>query len=301
MHNDGVSNSASTTISSQKSRSIFSIPEPVKNLFDKFPLIVYPPNELPARAPSSRDENTLYVFAVEGSVNAKKSSFNPSCLKWQTFLLFTDIKFRIRPSNNHASPTGSLPFLIPAQTVAQTAISELAHPIPANKLPDWAYEQGKNIREPTTSKFEVYSTLISNQIRSAWLYFLYLEPANFVTVAQRLYVEPISSSGFVRATTAFQLRRAAENELRKSMPVINVSGLYEQADIAFQALSVLLGSNTFFFGEKQPTMFDANIFAYTHLLLDKEMQWQEERLVIILKKYTSLVDHRDRIYKSYFL
>jgi metaxin len=59
------------------------VPAPIKQLFDRFPLLSYPANELPLRAPRHRSEHVLYVFATEGGARRGEPSFNPSCLKWQ--------------------------------------------------------------------------------------------------------------------------------------------------------------------------------------------------------------------------
>lgn len=65
----------------------FSIPTPVKKLFDQVPVVVYPPNPLPRRAPKPARLPSLYVFSKEGDAAAGRPSFNPSCLKWQVSLL----------------------------------------------------------------------------------------------------------------------------------------------------------------------------------------------------------------------
>jgi len=62
---------------------LFSIPTPIKKLFEKVPVLLYPPNELPQRAPKPARLPSLYVFIKEKDAAAGKPSFNPSCLKWQ--------------------------------------------------------------------------------------------------------------------------------------------------------------------------------------------------------------------------
>lgn len=63
--------------------SIFSIPPPVKRVFDEFPLVTYKENELPLRAPRSRGVHVLHVFTTKKEAESGKPSFNPACLKWQ--------------------------------------------------------------------------------------------------------------------------------------------------------------------------------------------------------------------------
>jgi len=67
-------------------RKIFKVPGPVRQLFDKFPLITYPANELPQRLPQNREKHTLYIFTTQNGAKNGVPSFNPSCLKWQVCL-----------------------------------------------------------------------------------------------------------------------------------------------------------------------------------------------------------------------
>lgn len=67
----------------QETQGWFAIPAPLARLFKKFPLLTYPPNELPARSPAARDVSTLYVFISDEDALRGLPSFNPSCLKWQ--------------------------------------------------------------------------------------------------------------------------------------------------------------------------------------------------------------------------
>jgi len=68
-------------------RDFFSIPTPLKKLFDLVPVVVYPPNQLPHRAPKSARVATLYVFSTAQDAAAGRPSFNPGCLKWQVSAL----------------------------------------------------------------------------------------------------------------------------------------------------------------------------------------------------------------------
>ena len=67
-------------------RSIFSIPAPLKQLFDKFPLRPYPENGIPLRTQTIRGENVLYVFTDQDGAKRGRPSWNPACLKWQVRL-----------------------------------------------------------------------------------------------------------------------------------------------------------------------------------------------------------------------
>jgi metaxin len=94
----------------------------------------------------------------------------------------------------------------------------------------------------------------------------------------------------VRLTIARELRLAAEQELLKFSTVINAETLYNQAEEAFAALD-------WFFGASGPSLFDASVFAYTHLLLDDALGkgWLDTRLRDALMTRKRLIAHRDRI------
>ncbi|KAH0537312.1 hypothetical protein FGG08_005866 [Glutinoglossum americanum] len=151
----------------------------------------------------------------------------------------------------------------------------------------------------TDMRYDAYLSLIENQIRCAWLYALYLEPYNSVYVARRLYVESSSSNTLVLKLLSYQLHNAAESELVKNSSSIDVESLYAEAEWAMEALSTVLASNKWFFGKPTPGFLDASVFAYTHLLLDSNMGWREDRLVKSVQKWENLVQHRERILEKY--
>ena len=64
-------------------RRWFSTPQPIKRLFDTFPLVTYASNELPQRTAKNRGQHTLYIFTSEDGAKKGVPSFNPGCLKWQ--------------------------------------------------------------------------------------------------------------------------------------------------------------------------------------------------------------------------
>ncbi|RMZ77910.1 hypothetical protein DV738_g4128, partial [Chaetothyriales sp. CBS 135597] len=282
--------------------SWLSLPAPVRQLFDRFPLTTPAPNRLPQRSPRDRSKHVLYIFPDPWNNSAEAPSCNPSCLKWQAFLQFRGIRPLLRPSNNHASPSGALPFLVPASS----GDGELPKaPVTASKLPAWIISQGGPEEEEKgrgDTREDVYTALIDSDVRSAWLYNLYIDSDNFRAVSWPLYVATVSRSRAVQHATANQLRNAAFDELAKTSPIVDGTALYEAADEAFKALSTLLGTSDsfFFFNAAEPGLFDASLFAYTHLLLEFEPRWASLQLVNILKKYDNLVAHRDRLLRQYF-
>ena len=199
------------------------------------------------------------------------------------------------PSNNHASPTGALPFIL------RTSPSDARQPpVPSNKIYKWVNSQTGREEEPLGMRFDAYSSLLDHRIRAAWLHALYLDEMNFHAVARRLYIENASSHAIVQATMSYQLKQAAKEELLKFSTYIDEADLYVEAGNAFAALSTILGDQEFFFGQQQPGLFDASVFAYTYLLLDETLRWQNKRLANSLRKRKNLVAHRDRLFEKYF-
>ncbi|KAI8175559.1 Metaxin-1 [Colletotrichum sp. SAR 10_75] len=282
-------------------RSLFDVPAPIAALFRRFPLVTLPPNDLPIRSPPRGDIPILYVFTTDDDAPRGRPSFNPSCLKWQTFLKIAGVHFRTCPSTNHASPSGALPYLQP---------SIPSRPISAgSRLETWALSQNPSSKQPpppTASRLQAYEALLDTRIRTAWLHALYLSPAN-APLLSRLYIDPASTNSIVRLTLRHQTTSAAEALVLRTTrtAVVDPSRIYADARDAFEALATLLdesgsGGTGWFVGAEEPTLFDASVFAYTNLLLDEQFGWVDCRLVELVKEFPALVKHRKRLLKMCF-
>ncbi|KAG8526720.1 uncharacterized protein KY384_008149 [Bacidia gigantensis] len=275
------------------------IPQPIKRVFDRFPLVEYESNPLPGSYTASREKNVLYIFISKLDAGKGRPSYNPGCLKWQAYLRFRGVDFVTEPSNNHASPSGALPFLLPSRSISGT-------PIPSNRLQRWCNENaptndGHGNADHMSLRYEAYMSLLDYRIRNAYLHSLYLCPENFASIAQPLYVDGSTSNMLLRLGLSQRLRQTARSELLKQSSVIDVEALYREAQSAFSAISELLGNDQYFFNEERAGLFDAAVFAYSNILLDEKMQWAERRLVEALAKWPNLVRHRDRILRTYFI
>lgn len=161
-------------------RGWFAVPAPVRSLFNHFPLRVYDSDTLPYRSPdTARTRPSLYIFAEEPSSSSRshsatdhdRPSYNPSCLKWQTILRIAGVSVDIVPSNNHASPSGALPFLLPPATAAAAAAHN-ARPLTGDKILKYAQDHAAadvEISGAPHNRLEVYQSLISQSIRPAWV------------------------------------------------------------------------------------------------------------------------------------
>lgn len=144
------------------------------------------------------------------------------------------------PSTNHASPTGSLPFLLPAlpSIPDQRLDTRPLLPIPSSRLETYAARHTQNRpreQRPTDNtaqqednnttttvnttsphrREQAYQALLDTPIRNAWLYTLYLSPAN-EALLRKLYLRPVSRASLIQRTILSQLRRAARAEIAKT-------------------------------------------------------------------------------------
>ena len=83
-------------------RQWFVTPPLIKRLFDTFPLVTYPSNELPQRTAKNRDKHALHVFATEDTAHRGAPSFNPGCLKWQVWFVTSNILIKGRVLNSQS-------------------------------------------------------------------------------------------------------------------------------------------------------------------------------------------------------
>ncbi|KAK6329699.1 hypothetical protein TWF696_003569 [Orbilia brochopaga] len=286
--------------------SFFRAPRFIRVLFGAFPLVTHPVDPLPERDRAPADENsapttTLFVFGAEDG----QPSFNPACLKWQTYMRIRGVDFRTEPSSNHASPSGALPFLV----VEHPVRSQPPQTVPASKLARWIEDNAAssvNTVDVDAPDYRAFSTLLDTSIRDAWLYAMYVDNTTLHTVTAPKYTAatPIWP---VTALLAGQMRHAALASIRNSTSsssAVTTTGrtLYAQAEDAWAALSTLLGQDQWFFGARDAGLFDASVFAYVHLILAAESTGSSSgaELAAGLRRHANLLEHEARIRRTWF-
>ena len=98
------------------------------------------------------------------------------------------------------------------------------------------------------------------------------------------------------------MQDAAHQQILKSFKggIVDVEQIYRDADAAFEALSTTLDHDVWFFRGNQPSFFDAAVFAYTHLLLSLPVDPSEAHLTASVRRHQNLVDHQDRIARTWY-
>lgn len=209
------------------------------------------------------------------------------------------------PSTNHASPSGSLPYLLPSSSDSRPDI-----PLTGAKISQYA-QKHSSARDSFSPRTEAYQAVISQAIRPAWvriastprhvpatnkrqLHALYLSTPH-TRLLGRLY---LPSSPLLSAPLLQTLRAAATAEILKTTrrPLLLPAQLYGDAGTAFEALDTLLGADEWFFGASEPGLFDADVFAYTYLILDPAFGWEDDSLRECLASCERLISHRERLY-----
>jgi metaxin len=130
---------------------------------------------------------------------------------------------------------------------------------------------------------------------STQLHALYLNRTNS-TLLHALYLPP---SILLSSPISRTVRAAATAEILSTTRRATISPAQLRADLAAAlcALSALLGAdnNGWFFGLPAPGMFDAQVFAYTHLILDEGLGWRDGWLAECVGGFENLVRHRARL------
>ncbi len=132
--------------------------------------------------------------------------------------------------------------------------------------------------------------------KSHQLQTLYLNPTNDPLLAT-LY---LPASPLLRPAARHALHAAATSEIlkttRRTNSGIDAEQILEDARAGFAALSALLGDDEWFFGAEGPGLLDADVFAYTHLLLGGGVKWRDAVLGECLAEFANLVAHERRLY-----
>ncbi|GAB0137931.1 hypothetical protein EsDP_00006182 [Epichloe bromicola] len=282
--------------------SLFAAPRPIRQLFKLFPLQVREAEPLPARSPDRpRARAELHVFSTDDDAARGLPSYNPACLKWQTLLRIAGLQTDLVPSNNHASPSGALPFLLLPSSSSDSRPDDI--PLAGDRIAQYAREQHPSLAWPderplAVARQQAYASLLAQNIRPAWLYTLYLDPVHTALLSRLYLPRPPLRDPLLRSLRAAATREILQTTRRR---VVRPSQVYRDAEAALAALSALLGDQEWFSGEPSPGLFDADVFAYTYLIGDDRMGWQDGRLAECLAGCGNLVAHATRLYERYWL
>jgi metaxin len=164
--------------------SLFKIPQPIKQLFETFPLQVFPPNTYPLRShliQKQTPHSGHLLFSWTTSSDPRIASFNPSCLAWQIYLRTRDLPFQTVASSNHAAAGARLPLLVVNELETEElrnpwresekkyGDAEISKEVGPTGLATWAAEAEDDWPSQLEAVYPAYMSLVENEIRRAWV------------------------------------------------------------------------------------------------------------------------------------
>ncbi|KAF3931959.1 Metaxin-3 [Dactylellina cionopaga] len=149
---------------------------------------------------------------------------------------------------------------------------QLPQTVPAPKLGQWIEDIAAgsvNQINTDSADYRAFTSLIDTSIRDAWLYALYVDPINLKNITIPSYTDstPVWPINYL---LGLQMRQAAIDSIQGNAGTSKITGrdIYSKAEEAWTALGALLGNDKWFFGAQDAGLFDASIFAYTHLIVN---------------------------------
>ncbi|ANB15482.1 hypothetical protein AWJ20_3110 [Sugiyamaella lignohabitans] len=168
--------------------SIWTIPEPVRKVFDSFPLKVNEPTKLPLNgndAGMAVSKGLTHVYVYNIAENGLCT--DPHCLEVQSWIQLRNKqnktesdKITISASSVHVSPTDSLPFIVENSHKINNIKPQSTKSEPVGRV---KYLQDKG---NSSSNEEVYCSLIDTWLRSCWIVSM-LDPRH-LAIKESIYI-----------------------------------------------------------------------------------------------------------------
>ncbi|KAJ1959561.1 Metaxin-2 [Dispira parvispora] len=229
--------------------------------FTNLPLKVYPVTS--AKTPS----NSLRLYCYGPGFNDNVTSFDPTSLRWLSFLTFAGIDFQVEYCNEPLmAPNNRLPFLMTPtnECIADDAIYDYLVRTYGDQLPTVPTDTRP------ASAFALL-TLIDTHVKPAVQHYFWYDEANYREQISVAYTG--QHQWPIRWVEATALRKQNQREVALQF-TDTVSGeeIYERALHTLRDLASYLGEqDTYFFGAARPTLVDAALFAYLFPVLTSTM------------------------------
>ncbi|ORX81712.1 hypothetical protein K493DRAFT_320601 [Basidiobolus meristosporus CBS 931.73] len=239
---------------------------------DQFPVYVHPS----VFTPADLSKPSLVIYGP-GWKN-QPTSFDPECLKWQTFLNISAVDYDVVYSNEPSqSPDEQLPYLVTVEKQCLTGEKILK------------YVKGQGLE-----KSEAEGEELTN-IKVATLFYFWCEASNYSEQTADKYTKPYIWP--LDKLIGHQMRSKVIDFLLSKKPVLLKEEIYNEASQALQALSSRLGEAKYFSGESAGYL-DAVVFAYLHTILAAALPNSELRQIV--QQHTNLVQFAKSIWEQYY-
>lgn len=165
------------------------IPEPVRNIFSKFPLHTYPAVALPSSSAVNSTPVTLWITSPPSS--SEVLSGDVECLKWQAYLALRGIPSGVLSIRTDVDPPAALDGRFPNLRVNSKSAQEEGALLPAHFIPGWtdSYLGVNSLEDP----LEGYKDEAARDESRAWVSLL--EGNIHSALVSRLQLTYLSWSG----------------------------------------------------------------------------------------------------------
>ncbi|RPA84610.1 hypothetical protein BJ508DRAFT_359631 [Ascobolus immersus RN42] len=257
--------SSSSSTSGQRRSWWPALPTPIKNFVDKFPLITYAPNTPPLRAFQPRNVPTLFITSDLPLVDG--ISGDPNCAKYQIYFHFLSVPYSTHPATPAASPTLTLPIILPSSTSKTVPISHKHTPKPivptSTRLWTYITSLNRSTRHAVPLKDPQVAALLAlcdTLLYPAWCILTFPDPTPFLPFLQDHL--PLQKSSGAWLGNSQPVREAYSR---------NADEVLAGARGALDALQEFLlnsgGWEGWFFGGQEPGVADAAVWGFVEGLM----------------------------------
>ncbi|KAK9718738.1 Metaxin-2 [Basidiobolus ranarum] len=252
---------------------------------DQFPVYVHPSVFTPAEL----SKPTLVTYGP-GWKN-QPTSFDPECLKWQTYLNILAYDYDIVYSNEPSqSPDEQLPYLVTVEKKCLTGEKILKYA--KGQDPEKYAPEGDEL---ISGDDKAFVSLVETNIKVATLFYFWCEASNYSEQTfekyTKSYIWPLDK------LIGYKMRSTVIDFLLTKKPILLKEEIYNEASQALQALSNRLGDAEYFSGEKAGYL-DAVVFAYLHTILAAPLPNSELRQIV--QQHENLVKFAKSLWEQYY-
>ncbi|KAJ8323515.1 Metaxin-2 [Batrachochytrium dendrobatidis] len=222
------------------------------NNLPEFPLITFPPVFEPTEHP------TVAVLYVLPASKEHFTSQDYQCLKYQTYLKFAKYPHTIKEHTEHSfSPSGKLPALLTSSGRLLSGCEIISEVKSKNGLESNASAEDK-------AKMNAFDSLIESHLSFGLDYELWYESSHFENI-----IAPIIGAYYPWPLN-FILPRIQRSQkiawMLSRKPVLKAEEIYGETNQALGNLELVLENGPYLFGAT-PTLVDASLFAYLHIVM----------------------------------
>ncbi|XP_021940906.1 metaxin-2-like isoform X2 [Zootermopsis nevadensis] len=245
-------------------------------------------NSIPAHEPWPQDVKLFQPYEVEQILLPD----NANCLAVQTFLKMCGLDFEVEQRSNaeYMSPSGRVPFI----KCGAFLIAEL------DPIISFVNNKGISLSDKMDNAqkadMRAYMSLVNTVLANAELYITWCDKTTLQEVTKPRFGSVLPWP--LNHVIVWQKR----SQVVKKLGVLGwahktLDEVYQEVENCCNALSVRLGNQPYFFGDR-PTELDALVFGHLFTILTTPLP--NNRFASIVRGYSNLIDLCKLVEKEYF-